>query len=355
MLLRPSVSLRVLIGAVAVILIAAAFTGVAQGATVLGQTAPGTASSCPGTRAYLQDHVGPDSPSYTVPAGGGVITSWSTAANATVGGQVELKLFTGGPFDYQVVAQDGPHPLTPSTLNTFTARVTVHAGEILGLYYTTPGTACQYGTPDGDSTRYKAAGTSDPAVGTTYSTTAFDSSDRLNLSAQLEPDADHDGYGDETQDQCPTDGVTQGTCPVVQVPGPILFPPAPFGGIAVAAQTVTVRHGKVTLRLSCPTSAQGSCTGTDTLSTAGKVAVRRIAAAKKRRTRILKLGKGVFTIPAGTTGKVTIKLNRSATKLLARKTIVSSKQTILAHDSRDASKKTSGSVKLKSAKAKKKH
>jgi hypothetical protein len=26
----------------------------------------------------------------------------------------------------------------------------------------------------------------------------------LDLSATLEPDADHDGFGDETQDQCPT-------------------------------------------------------------------------------------------------------------------------------------------------------
>jgi hypothetical protein len=29
----------------------------------------------------------------------------------------------------------------------------------------------------------------------------------------VEPDADHDGFGDETQDQCPTDKTTQGPCP----------------------------------------------------------------------------------------------------------------------------------------------
>ena len=32
---------------------------------------------------------------------------------------------------------------------------------------------------------------------------------RINLSASLEPDADHDGYGDETQD-CPTNAATVG-------------------------------------------------------------------------------------------------------------------------------------------------
>jgi hypothetical protein len=33
----------------------------------------------------------------------------------------------------------------------------------------------------------------------------------------VEPDADHDGFGDETQDQCPTDASTQGPCPVAPV------------------------------------------------------------------------------------------------------------------------------------------
>jgi hypothetical protein len=34
----------------------------------------------------------------------------------------------------------------------------------------------------------------------------------LLASADIEPDADHDGFGDETQDQCPTDPTTQGPC-----------------------------------------------------------------------------------------------------------------------------------------------
>lgn len=34
----------------------------------------------------------------------------------------------------------------------------------------------------------------------------------LLISADIEPDADHDGFGDETQDQCPTQATTQGPC-----------------------------------------------------------------------------------------------------------------------------------------------
>jgi hypothetical protein len=35
----------------------------------------------------------------------------------------------------------------------------------------------------------------------------------LLVNATVEPDADNDGYGDETQDQCPTDASTHGPCP----------------------------------------------------------------------------------------------------------------------------------------------
>jgi hypothetical protein len=35
----------------------------------------------------------------------------------------------------------------------------------------------------------------------------------LLINATIEPDADGDGFGDETQDQCPADSTTQGACP----------------------------------------------------------------------------------------------------------------------------------------------
>ena len=36
------------------------------------------------------------------------------------------------------------------------------------------------------------------------------------MNADIEADADKDGFGDETQDQCPTDATTQGPCPTPQ-------------------------------------------------------------------------------------------------------------------------------------------
>lgn len=45
--------------------------------------------------------------------------------------------------------------------------------------------------------------------------------------ADIEPDADHDGYGDVTQDACPADGTAQGACPPPASPGGTPLPADP--------------------------------------------------------------------------------------------------------------------------------
>lgn len=126
-------------------------------------------------------------------------------------------------------------------------------------------------------------------------------------------------------------------------PMPIVQAPQ-FGGLKLKGKTVTVKHGKVTLALSCPATSIGNCVGTDTLTTASKV-----VASTKKKAKILTLGKHVFSIPAGKSAKVTIKLNKTALKLLAKKHTLKAKQTVAAHDSRNLSKKTTASLKLKTA------
>jgi hypothetical protein len=119
-----------------------------------------------------------------------------------------------------------------------------------------------------------------------------------------------------------------------------------FGGLKLKGKTVTVKHGKVTLALSCPATSIGKCVGTDTLTTASKVV------AAKKKAKILTLGKHRFSIPAGKSAKVTIKLNKTALKLLAKKHTLKIRQTVVARDSRNLSKKTTGSMTLKAAKKK---
>jgi hypothetical protein len=62
-----------------------------------------------------------------------------------------------------------------------------------------------------------------PGTTTTYSTSSCNNNEWL-LQATVEPDADHDGFGDETQDSCPAYAqIHEGACPVN---GP---PPQPSG------------------------------------------------------------------------------------------------------------------------------
>ena len=42
---------------------------------------------------------------------------------------------------------------------------------------------------------------------------------RINIKAVVEPDVDKDGFGDESQDACPTNAQTQGACPVAAAQG----------------------------------------------------------------------------------------------------------------------------------------
>jgi hypothetical protein len=67
--------------------------------------------------------------------GTGTITSWSTNATATVTQSMTFKAFrkVAEPNFYKVVGLDGPRPLTPSLLNTFTGlSIPVQAGDLIG-------------------------------------------------------------------------------------------------------------------------------------------------------------------------------------------------------------------------------
>jgi hypothetical protein len=66
-----------------------------------------------------------------------------------------------------------------------------------------------------------------------------DVTEELLVAATMEPDADGDGFGDETQDSCPTQAATQGQCVVVTPPPP-----------ALALSALKVAAGKVSYTLS---------------------------------------------------------------------------------------------------------
>jgi Ca2+-binding RTX toxin-like protein len=75
------------------------------------------------------------------------------------------------------------------------------------------------GRPAGDEVRYFPSAT-EPPKGSTQTTTDLLSGFRILIAANVEPDSDRDGFGDETQDQCPTNATIQGPCPQPLAPPP---------------------------------------------------------------------------------------------------------------------------------------
>ena len=199
-----------LLGAVA--LPASAFAGV-----TIGATGGGGSANCPPDFTWVQDTTAVGSPAYVVPAGGGVITSWShDRGPAPATAQLRLKVFRKtAPNSYLTVGHSDFETLATAGVNTFATRVEVQGGDILGFRITAAPISCDRSGSTGDLAVASGPLQPDPAVGSSVSfgeVGAF----LLNLAAKVEPDADHDGFGDETQDQCPTNGTTQGPCPVTK-------------------------------------------------------------------------------------------------------------------------------------------
>ncbi len=137
------------------------------------------------------------------PPAGGVITSWSSSLTGTV----EFATFRGSATTWTRVS--GATGVVPGTLTSFPVRIPVLPGDRLGLILppgSTPGCAFQT-TVVGDSMIVAA----DAPLGmpTPY---AIAGPYRVNVSAVVEPDADGDGYGDETQDFCLLDSTRQAPC-----------------------------------------------------------------------------------------------------------------------------------------------
>ena len=190
-----------------------ASAGSAQASVTLGR-AFWNSFACGGAGYTLvQDAVASD-PTYTVPAGGGVLTSWSSSANGDATTTLRLKVYrrTADPGMFTTTGESAVSPvLGAGNLNAFPTRVPVQADDILGLSVLTGiSPACAFNSA-GVGNRVRQ-GNGDPSVNTVETLGSPGSSLRVNVSAVLEPDADHDGYGDETQDGCPQQRDTQAAC-----------------------------------------------------------------------------------------------------------------------------------------------
>ena len=158
----------------------------------------------------------------TAPAGAyvspinGIVVRWRFKSNGSgAGTPLNLRILhpgnTLGTFSGAGTSTAFPMPATPGTF-TVDTRLPIQAGDRIGLNAIfnlinvtngeTPAATVGIWNPvlaDGGA-----------ALASTGSIATWD----LLVNADVEPDADHDGFGDQTQDLCPTDPTTHAACPV---------------------------------------------------------------------------------------------------------------------------------------------
>ncbi len=151
----------------------------------------------------------------------GVITEWLVTANLESAGEPELpRMFQQrlvvarpeGPKAFKVVGEAAGGALNLKGSSSYLTRLPVQQGDYLGIAGNPFTIYCETGN-DKDTFAFTTGGT---PVGATL---GVESAAKLQVPivARIEPDVDGDGYGDETQDQCPQSAAYQSPCPTVQV------------------------------------------------------------------------------------------------------------------------------------------
>ena len=163
----------------------------------------------------------PGSPLPLTAPSAGVLTAWTVRVDPSAfveeSDQLKLEVFRSqtNPSKLQNVGESSEEKVVHGT-NSFKARIPVQAGDRLGLYGpNSPGTlGCNTGV-DGDEMGGLHGAAPFGSINVFPSAPKF----QVPVSATLEPDADSDGYGDETQDGCPKSAAYHEACPVVSFKG----------------------------------------------------------------------------------------------------------------------------------------
>jgi hypothetical protein len=227
----------------------------------------------------------------------GVVVRWRVK---DASGPMALRVAQPFGAGYLFVSSSAPEIPADTGLDTFVTRQPIKAGDFVGLELKSA--TATFGldptpmAPSGTSTAIFAG----PIVDGTAATPAGPPVDqaRVYVNADVEPDADHDGFGDETQDQCPSDASTAGACPP---PTKDTTPPVVSASIAKTLRLS--KRGAISFLMTTKEDASGNATGTISVPKASKVV--RFKATK------LKLTVGKLT-------RVTLKLSKGGLKAVRK-------------------------------------
>ncbi len=271
---------------------ALAFPALASGSTTIGLSLPAQGqvmTTIAGPAALAQLSTSDPALSYRVPPGGGVITSWTVwtkKSEVQTTAPYTLELLTPAPGgDYSVSGRDTQQITTSAddsaVGSTVPTRIGASGGELLGIWTGDNGSlAVPVMTSEDDAVGLDLNAATDPAIQSTIHFPDRLTKERLLLSAVLEPDADRDVYGDQSQDACPADATAHvAPCPIAP---PNLSPgTTPGTGTtsdktsptlsATAHSSKFSRSGAIAFRLTSTENATGTATGTINLPKGAKV------------------------------------------------------------------------------------
>lgn len=276
---------------ITIVAVLAVATGVAQGAPApkhLGETATAVTSfgNCLCTSVQFGD-IGTANNSYAFPFSG-VITKSGFYVGEEIGAAdwVQMRSFSRSGTNHATVTGDGVkhmlQGLPPKAISTFYERLPVSAFGALGARYSISSAFIE-ATP----TYFNSPNTSDEVLAGGASLAAGDSFEatpskklRVNVKAVLEPDEDHDAYGDVSQDLCPGSPVGGDPCSGVLFgsdlqeahgfSGGAAFEPLlvqktvdgastvlPFDGVVVRWRVLTPNSGNFRVRVVSPQGGSG--------------------------------------------------------------------------------------------------
>ncbi|MGC1166027.1 MAG: hypothetical protein WA862_07960 [Solirubrobacterales bacterium] len=201
-----------LIGLVAAVLTMVSLIGasVASAATEFGDNCTATAVATESEPTTLFDLAASGNPLPVVAPSAGIITKWKINSGPSPISAQTLKVLR--PNGVKTVQTVGEATQTPSAgQNTFDTRIPVQTGDRLALFTPTGFLVCETAEENLLGGFLGGGG----GVGSTNPFVEVSTKARIPVSAVIEPDADNDGFGDETQDKCPQNATAQAACPVI--------------------------------------------------------------------------------------------------------------------------------------------
>jgi hypothetical protein len=205
---------KLISGAVCAVLAASAFAPAgASAATEFGDPCPAVTGAPTPFGLFASTAAGDPLP-LAAPVGG-ILTKWRiqvAAPGPPKAAPVTLKtLRLTGPENLLVTGEGSGSIVAGS--NAFDVRIPIQPGDHLGLFGADP----ELGTPLCTATDENKLGIFIPTtpVGNSSPYAELDEELRVPVTGTIEPDADNDGFGDETQDGCPQSGAVQTACPAV--------------------------------------------------------------------------------------------------------------------------------------------